>query len=147
VRLRVAVLGISLLLLVSGCDLGEVRFLIWAENESSRDVRLVIEGSAGQPDAWFDVPANDSGWMDGPGGQLHGTIRVVRDDCVDVAVAAVGVPGVVIRVGPSGIVQSQDWAAAFGQSAGPSMSPTNRLAAASTCLLSSPPERTLPPPS
>lgn len=140
-------MGISLLLLVSGCDLGEGRFLIWAENDSSRDVRLVIEGSAGQPDAWFEIPAKDTGWMDGPGGQLQGTIRVVGSDCVDVAVAPVSVPGVVIRIGLSGVVQSQDWAAAYGQFAGPSLSPTNRLPAASTCLLSSPPERTLPPPS
>lgn len=142
---KVVALGISLLLLASGCDLGEGRFLVWAENDSSRDVRLVIEGSLGQPDAWFEVPASGAGWMDGPGGQLQGNIRVVGNDCVDVAVAPVGVPGLVIRISSSGVVQTQDWAAVYGQFAGPSMSPNNRLAPASTCLLSSPPERTLPP--
>ncbi len=144
-RPRVMVLGISLLRVASGCVLGEGRFVLWAENDSSRDVRLVIEGSGGQPDAWFEVPANGTGWMDGPGGQLQGTIRVVGDDCIDMAVAPVSVPGVLIRISPSGVVRSQDWAAVYGQFAGPSLSPTNRLPAASTCLLSSPSERSDPP--
>ena len=144
-RPRAVVLGISLLLLASGCKPGEGRFLVWAENDSSREVRLVIEGSAGQPDTWLVVPANGAGWFDGAGGQLEGNIRVVGTDCVDVAVTAVSIPGVLIRVSPSGDVQTQDWMAVYGQFGGPSMSPVNRLGAASTCLLSSPPERTLPP--
>lgn len=143
---KVVALGISLLLLASGCIPYEGRFVVWAENDSTRDVRVVIEGSVGE--AWFWLPASSTGWVDGAWSQLrdNGNIRVVGTGCVDVAVAPVHVPGLVIRISASGVVQSQDWVAVYGQQlAGPSMSPENYLAPASTCLLSSPPERTLPP--